>query len=140
MIKTKIQVIGSKAVVNSFKAKRENFDFIISNAVKKSAGIVESSAKQNCPVGTGNLRESIHYELKRKGFEARIGPDEIITPYAPYVEKGHIQQPGRYVHAIGKRLVKSFVEGKWFMKKSYLTTRRRVITIIEKAFRDAIIK
>lgn len=31
--------------------------------------------------------------------------------YAPYVENGHRQEVGRYVPAIGKRLVRSFVEG-----------------------------
>jgi len=33
------------------------------------------------------------------------------TEYASYVEYGHRQTPGRYVPAIGKRLVKSWVEG-----------------------------
>lgn len=38
--------------------------------------------------------------------------------YASYVELGHRQTPGRYVPAIGKRLVKSWVEGKHFLKLS----------------------
>ena len=38
--------------------------------------------------------------------------------YASYVEYGHRQTPGRYVPAIGKRLVKSWVEGQHFLKIS----------------------
>lgn len=44
----------------------------------------------------------------------------VINPvqYASYVEYGHRQQPGRYVPAIGKRLVRSWVEGKHMMTLS----------------------
>ena len=38
--------------------------------------------------------------------------------YASYVENGHRQTPGRYVPAIGKRLVASWVEGKHMLEKS----------------------
>lgn len=38
--------------------------------------------------------------------------------YAPYVEYGHRQTPGRYVPAIGKRLKESFVPGKHMLQKS----------------------
>ena len=38
--------------------------------------------------------------------------------YASYVEYGHRQTPGRYVPAIGKRLVKNWVEGQHFLKLS----------------------
>lgn len=40
------------------------------------------------------------------------------TPYASYVEYGHRQTPGRYVPAIGKRLVASWVEGKHMLEIS----------------------
>lgn len=44
----------------------------------------------------------------------------VINPvyYASYVEYGHRQTPGRYVPAIGKRLVASWVEGQHFLKIS----------------------
>ena len=38
------------------------------------------------------------------------------TPYASYVEFGHRQEPGRYVPAIGKRLVASWVNGQHFQQ------------------------
>lgn len=42
---------------------------------------------------------------------------EITNPteYASYVEFGHRQHPGQYVPTIGKRLVKSWVDGRKFM-------------------------
>lgn len=40
------------------------------------------------------------------------------TPYASYVEYGHRQTPGRYVPAIGKKLVASWVEGKHMLEIS----------------------
>jgi hypothetical protein len=38
--------------------------------------------------------------------------------YASYVELGHIQEIGRFVPAIGKRLVNGWVEGRFMLKKS----------------------
>ena len=45
---------------------------------------------------------------------------EVINPleYAQYVEYGHRQTPGRYVPAIGKRLKKSWVQGKFMLTLS----------------------
>lgn len=42
---------------------------------------------------------------------------EIVNPveYAPYVEFGHRQTPGRFVPAIGKRLKQGWVEGKFML-------------------------
>ncbi len=55
--------------------------------------------------------------IKRSGNSVFI---EIINPveYASYVEYGHRQTPGRYVPAIGKRLKKSWVPGKFMLKTS----------------------
>ena len=44
--------------------------------------------------------------------------------YAPYVENGHRQEVGRYVPAIGKRLVRSFVEGKHMLRDSLFDLQR----------------
>ncbi len=42
---------------------------------------------------------------------------EIVNPveYASYVEYGHRQTPGRFVPAIGKRLVQGWVEGQFML-------------------------
>ena len=44
--------------------------------------------------------------------------------YAPYVENGHRQEVGRYVPAIGKRLVRGFVEGKHMLRDSLFDLQR----------------
>ena len=59
---------------------------------------------------------------------------EIINPveYASYVEYGHRQQPGRYVPALGVRLKKGWVKGKWMMKVSEKEIQAAAPQILEK--------
>lgn len=56
-------------------------------------------------------------QITRRGNAFEI---EIVNPveYAAYVEYGHRQTPGRYVPAIGARLVANWIEGKHFVQKS----------------------
>lgn len=44
--------------------------------------------------------------------------------YASYVNDGHRQKPGRFVPAIGKRLVKSWVDGKFMAEAAERKTKR----------------
>ncbi len=48
---------------------------------------------------------------------------ENIDEKASYVEEGHRQTPGRYVPAIGRRLVRSATEGKHFLEKAETAMR-----------------
>lgn len=50
--------------------------------------------------------------------------------YASYVENGHRQTPGRYVPAIGKRLVASWVNGQFFVKTSEDALETQAPTIL----------
>lgn len=59
--------------------------------------------------------------------------------YASYVEYGHRQTPGRYVPAIGKRLVKSWVNGQFFVKNSEETLKGQIPPILN-AMLDAYIR
>jgi len=63
---------------------------------------------------------------------------EIINPtkYATYVEYGHMQEPGRYVPAIGKRLVKRWVKGRFFMTKSVAQVEKMTPKILEDEIRE----
>lgn len=69
------------------------------------------------PVVTGNLRHGWSTEVTKQGNVYRI---TIANPveYASYVEYGHSQTPGRFVPAIGKRLVSAWVNGKFMMSIS----------------------
>ena len=59
---------------------------------------------------------------------------EIINPvkYASYVEYGHVQEPGRFVPAIGKTLKKSWVNGKYFLTISEQKLASIAPSIIER--------
>lgn len=58
---------------------------------------------------------------------------EISNPveYAPYVEYGHRQEPGRYVPAIGKRLKKGWVPGKFMLTISEKELREMAPALLE---------
>lgn len=137
----KITVKGDRAVINSLKNKRLNFQSIIETAVRVSGLQVEKEAKVNAPTKTGNLRRSILSVDSKKGnvYTARVGPDIAVAPYAIWVETGHAQAPGRYVPDINRRLVASWVEGKWYMARTGIQMKGRVENNLKIAFRRAII-
>lgn len=81
-------------------------------ALEIMGGKAESYAKQRCPTKTSNLKNSITHKLHDENTEI-IGTN---VTYAPAVELGHHQTPGRYVPAIGKRLKRSWVPGKAFIR------------------------
>ena len=59
---------------------------------------------------------------------------EIVNPveYASYVEFGHRQKPGRFVPAIGKRLKKSWVEGKFMLTISSQEVQEAAPGVLER--------
>lgn len=73
--------------------------------------------------------KNIKLEKMAGGYQVKI-----INPvkYASYVEYGHRQQPGRFVPAIGKRLVKGWVDGKFMLTKSELELEQELPGIIER--------
>ena len=103
-----------------------------SRALEIMGGKAESYAKQLCPVDTGRLRNSITHQRKDK-YTMAVGTK---VGYAPYVELGHHQQPGRYVPAIKKRLVASFVQGKPFLRPAVENHREEYERIIQTEIND----
>lgn len=63
----------------------------------------------------GSLRDAWQYEIKKESGGYSI---ELVNPlhYASAVEYGHSQQKGRYVKQIGRRLVRVWIPGEFFMK------------------------
>lgn len=59
---------------------------------------------------------------------------EVVNPvhYASYVEYGHRQEPGRFVPAIGKRLVNSWVDGVFMLTLSEKDLEEIAPKIIER--------
>ncbi|MGP1488399.1 MAG: HK97 gp10 family phage protein [Peptoanaerobacter stomatis] len=94
-------------------------DTEMENVIKKClydlANRMIARVKEETPVKEGLLRNSWQIgDIHRKGNEYYV---EVINPveYAEFVEYGHIQTPGRYVPAIGKKLIKDFVPGRYMM-------------------------
>lgn len=70
-------------------------------------------------------------QILKNGCEYEITIENPVH-YAPYVEFGHKQTPGRYVPALGKRLKKSFVPGQHMLKISEDELRAQAPAILEK--------
>lgn len=99
-----------------------------------SVGMFVSGAAQDiCPVDTGNLRDSITHAYNDDGHQVTLLVGTNVE-YAPYVELGHHQQPGRFVPAIGKRLVRSWVPPKPFLRPAFENNRGEIENIILSAF------
>lgn len=79
-------------------------DIIGNKAADYAAGLA--------PVKTSNLKNSMTSEVHMEEKAVYVGTD---VKYAPFVEFGHHQEVGRYVPAIGKRLVREFVPAKPFL-------------------------
>ena len=80
------------------------------NQAGKDAGTNVSASQITARANSMNVERG-----KRGGYSVTVTNPVY---YASYVEYGHRQTPGRYVPAIGKRLVKSWVEGQHFLKLS----------------------
>lgn len=107
-----IKMSSSKSIsIKINRALMSSIDSAIIRALEMCGGKAETYAKKLCPVDTGNLRLSITHQ--RSGNDTEIIGTAV--KYAPYVEFGHHQEVGRYVPAIGKRLVKDFVPGKPYL-------------------------
>lgn len=59
----------------------------------QAALLVEGTAKDNCPVDTGNLRASINTQLDRSEIAAYVSTN---VEYAPYVEEGTSKMQGSH--------------------------------------------
>lgn len=81
----------------------------ILNRARKNA----TTTRGGTPIDTGELRISASMSEVPGGYS--VG---YTSEYAPHVEYGHRQKVGRYVPAIGKRLVKSWVPGQYFLRKN----------------------
>lgn len=93
----------------------EATDQAIKRALEICGGTAERYAKDNIQknrsVITGRLVNSIAHEP----ISDRTMSVGTRVEYAVFVERGHHQEPGRYVPAIKKRLKASFVPGKPYL-------------------------
>lgn len=111
MAKIKVELMGVEEIEKELKRLYE-FDFTTVNQ-RHLTEIHKRGMEGGTPVGDykggGQLRKSLTMTKDEVGY---------TKEYAPHVEYGHKQTPGRYVHAIRKRLKASFVPGQYFFKKN----------------------
>lgn len=122
----------------------EQREEMLKDGVKQLGATYIASAKRNTPVKGNQVRE---IERKDGKKERIVSSSEhmrrawaVSTPektsdgyrvkvyntasYATYVDVGHRQQVGRYVPILGRRLVKSFVDGLHITDKAKKAVRR----------------
>ena len=114
----------------SFLAYMDTLPERVAAALEIVGGRIEDYAKNLCPVGSGiiytspedtgtqyiggTLRDSITHHMEEGSDDTMIVGTNV--KYAPWVELGHNQEPGRFVPAIRKRLVASHVAGQPFLR------------------------
>ena len=102
------------------------------DTIKELAARLLRKVIKRTPSDTGNLRRNWTVSDVRKNggnYEIEVSNS---TEYASYVEFGHRQTPGRFVPAIGKRLKKSWVKGKFMLTISEDELKRQAPAVIEK--------
>lgn len=115
----RIQLHGAEQLAKALYQKSQT-DFTA--VCKRNTTLLFNRARANTPVAKstpthtgGKLRDSLRAELPSGNNPGIVG---YIEDYAPHVEYGHRQQPGRYVPQIGKRLKANYVQGQHFLQRS----------------------
>ena len=82
-----INLNGDKEIFNNLMLMKEKLKTRVIEEVKAGILNLETSAKRDCPVDMGTLRNSIHKDetLSGSSYVGVVGSD---LPYAPYVEFG----------------------------------------------------
>lgn len=113
-------------------------------AIGKACALVERSAKQNAPKGTGELKRSITSKVEADGDEV-VGIVYTPLEYAPYVEYG----TGLFAESGGRKDVPwnyKDDEGNWhstsgqhphpYMRPALEENREKIIRVLKEAIID----
>lgn len=117
-------------IKREFGDKVDGDEFV--RGVVRTAGVrLHSKVEKRTPVDTGQLRQNWEIgDVVKRGFNYTITIENPVE-YASYVEYGHKQEVGRYVPAIGKKLVEPWVEGQHFVEKSNMEMEEELPDLIE---------
>lgn len=122
------------------KITQKEMDDFIASCVKAIAAEVLSRVIPRTPVGQypkksgkkgGTLKRN--WTVRIIGSEGGAFKAEVINPmeYSSYVEFGHRQTPGRYVPALGKRLKKGWVQGRFMLTISEQEVQKLTPKLLE---------
>ena len=116
----------------------------LENVLGQACAVIERSAKQNAPKGTGELRRSITSEVRSRGDRIE---GVVFTPleYAPYVEYGtglFAEEGGRkdvpwvYKDDKGNWHMTSGMKPQPFMRPAVEDNREQIIRIIREGIKN----
>ena len=97
-----MKVLGLQALLKA--CRPETVKEPVNEGIRKLAIWTQRTLMVSTPVDTGRLKTSI--TAKVEGDVAKIGTN---VEYGQFIEYGHRQEPGRFVPALGKRLVVDWV-------------------------------
>lgn len=118
-------------------------DESVDKALNKACLLVENAAKEKVPVNTGNLRNSITYEVE--GNEGTVGTN---VEYAPYVEfgtglfssqgDGRTDVPWRYQTADGEWHSTLGQNPQPYLQPALQENKDRIIEIFKQSIKETI--
>ena len=130
--KIKVQFNGLKEFQKIIEEMEKEKEQLMVDTIKELAGRLLRKVIKRTPSDTGNLRRNWTVSDVRKNGENYEIEVSNSAEYASYVEFGHRQTPGRFVPAIGKRLKKSWVKGKFMLTISESELQKQAPAVIEK--------
>ena len=130
--KIKVQFDGLKEFNKIIEEMEKEKEQLMIDTIKELAARLLRKVIKRTPSDTGNLRRNWTVSDVRKNGENYEIEVSNSAEYASYVEFGHRQTPGRFVPAIGKRLKKSWVKGKFMLTISENELQKQAPAVIEK--------
>lgn len=135
MANIRVKMEGINSIIKDLDKKGKSIVPAIKKGLTKTTNQCKAKAKENCPVDTGLLRESIHSEIKEK-YNQVEGEVSTNIEYAPYVEFG----TGRIGKESNKNVeVDVSYRADWqgqsaqpYMYPAYTDTREKLTPNIEK--------
>lgn len=133
----KVDIKGLDESLEKMGKLADNLDREILKAMGDEGVNWRDDVRANTPVDTGKLREDWALNDPVKvGLLLTMDLSNNME-YAEHVEYGHRQEPGRYVPAIGKRLVKDYVKGYYMLRNGTNDLREVLPGAIRKAVERA---
>lgn len=153
-VKASIDLSQLKGFERAMQAAGQNADTLMLDCANALAAEVLSEVKKNTPISKKQTEKRKVVNKKGKEVEREYvvhkggtlqrgwktkGAKKIgsicraevynTVKYAPYVEYGHRQTPGRFVPALGKRLKKTWVPGKHMLLRARIAVQKRAAKI-----------
>lgn len=135
------QILNLDRLLSKFD-NLQNID--LEGPLTKACLLVENDAKKNCPVDTGQLRQSITHEV-----EGNTGVIGTNVEYAPYVEYGTgiyakdgngRQTPWSYQRADGKWITTKGQKPQAFLEPALLENEEEILNLIEEEIKRGVRK